>query len=160
MYRQPAFVPHDPRGAFERFADEHPAIFGRPWTLRGIGLRYLDFHDRRADDGAYHATLWMVLAGLPIAPVRSERVRVGSGRDRAVEAVERIPLTTARLLRTYAFYAFVFIPLATAPVFALLAAAINWKLGGATFWPCALACLFWGIAVVAGERRVMGPPRA
>lgn len=158
MYRQSAFVSHDPRGAFERFADSHPAIFGRPWAINGIGLRYLDFHDRRLDDGTYDATLWIVFAGFPIAPVRCERVRIGERR--AVIPVERLPVGAARLLRTYALYTFLFVPLATAPVFALLAAAIHWKLGGAVFWPCALACLVWGIAVVAGERRLMGPPRA
>ena len=73
--------------------------------------------------------------------------------------VERLTMASARLLRTFAFYAFVFLPLAVAPVFALIAAAIHWHLRGAIFWPCALACLVWGIAVVAGERRQMGPPR-
>ena len=157
VYRQSAFLPHDPRGAFERFADAHPTIFGRPFAINGIGLRYLDFHDRRADDGAYNATLWLVLAGLPIAPVRCERVRVGE--HRALLPVERLPLAAARLLRTYALYAFVFVPLATAPVFALIAAAIHRLIDGGAFWLCALACFVWGIAVVAGERRVMGPPR-
>lgn len=155
MYRRAAFATSDARGALERFADEHPRIFGKPFAVKGTGLRYLDFHDRD-DDAAYVATLWIVFANLPIAPVRCERVRV---HERRVFPVERLPMASARLLRTFAFYAFVFVPLAVAPVFALIAAAIQGPLRGGVFWPCALGCLVWGIAVVAGERRLMGPPR-
>ncbi len=163
----------DPRTGWERFADAHPAFFARAWSLNGFGLRYLDFHDCRTSDATWSATLWLVAAFLPIAPLRCERVRVPAEERSGgvpfllswtrgpVVPVERLSMGASRTGRVYAFYYAVFLPLLVGPVFGGLALAIAHRHRAestAVFWLGAFAALVWGIAVVAVERRWMGRP--
>jgi len=163
-------IARDARGFWERLGDAHPRWFGRVWSLNGMGLRYLDYRDKRESDGSYIATVWLVFGFLPIGPIRSERVRIGGETTRGLPLVatatseEIVPLERVaieRPSRVYAFYYALFLPLTVGPVFAALALVISLPTVSARdFWLGALAVLVWGIGMVAVERQIMGRPRA
>src|SRR4051812_48958896 len=87
-----------------------------PFTFKGFGTKYYGDADRRPD-GSFVTTEWVVAAYAPLLPLRTVRicrdpandVNIIVLRSDAYIVLERIPLSWAQVIKTYAFVAFCFV---------------------------------------------------
>ena len=134
-------------------------------TFEGCGTKHMGVTEGD-EPGTHYATVWIVLLGLPLIPLRRQKVAFGRAEHRGFASLSsvqeftilgRLPLSLGNILRTYALTWLVFVPLLLGPLaLAILATAevIRWewlKRGVEKGWFFVLNTV-WIIAVIVGER--------
>ncbi len=116
------------------------------YSNNGCGTTLLDY--RALPDGTFQATRWVIVLGLPIIPlsayvIEPEAQERTYGRETSkFSIVEKIPISIARVLRTYGMVA---IGLAPIIIGSLNSSYLNRTLGGPTAFFVMLAAIVWGV---------------
>ena len=115
------------------------------YSINGCGTTLLDY--RALPDGTFQATRWVIVFGLPIIPLSAYVIepeiqeRSYGSETSKFAIVEKIPVSLARVLRTYGMVA---IGLAPIIIGSLNSSYLNRTLGGPTAFFVMLAAIVWG----------------
>ncbi|HVF55437.1 MAG TPA: hypothetical protein VM934_04755 [Pyrinomonadaceae bacterium] len=115
------------------------------YSFNGTGTMLLDY--RALPDGTYEATRWVTIACLPLVPLSSYVIHPNVqersyGRETSrFSIIGRVPLSAARVLRTYLLAVVGLLPVV---VGFMNSSAINRALGGIYAVGLMLLCIAWG----------------
>ncbi len=119
------------------------------YSFNGCGTMLLDYLAQ--SDGTYQAVRWVTVFGFPLVPLGAYKIEptsqtINHGEvSSSFNVVDRVPLSTLRILRTYLLAA-----LGVAPIIigSLNSSTLNHVLGGPKAFLAMLLAIAWGIYIV------------
>jgi hypothetical protein len=129
-----------------RFEEHNAPSFN---SYNGFGTTLLDYRAR--PDGTYEATRWVIALFLPIFPLATYVIRP-TGQERTYgretskfRVVGRVPLTNARILRTYILAVVGLLPVITGFAYSNV---VNRALGGIPAFLAMILCFAWAFYII------------